>query len=64
MVDPLVRKQSDLIKRFSDIFFFTPINIPVIILRLPIHAIGQTFLNAVRKVCLKLDLIAVWGKKY
>ena len=59
MVDPLFRKQSYLIKRFSNIFFFTPIYIPIIILRLPIHAVGQAFLNAVRKVCLKLDFIAI-----
>lgn len=56
MVDASVRKEPDLIKRFSNLLLLAPVDIPIIILSLFVHAVGQTLLDAVGEVGFEFDL--------
>lgn len=58
MINSLLWKQSNFIKRFSNKLLLTPIDIPIVILSLFVHPIGQTLLDAVSEVSFKFDLVA------
>ncbi len=56
MIDSFVRKEPNFIKRFRDEFLLAPIDIPIILLGLSVHASSQCLLNTVREKSLKLYL--------
>lgn len=56
MVDALIGKEPYLIECLCDELFLAPIDVPVIIVSLPILATQQRLLNAVREEGLELYL--------
>ena len=60
MIDSFVRKQPNFIECFRDEFFFTPINIPVIIFSISIASdILESLFDGVIEVCFKFYLVSM-----
>ena len=58
MVDASLREQPDLVQRFSDKLLLAPVDVPIIVIGLPVNARGQTLLDAVGEVRLEFDFAA------
>ena len=58
MVDASFGEKPDLVQRFSDKLLLAPVDVPIIVIGLPVNACGQTLLDAVGEVRLEFDFAA------
>lgn len=56
VVDAFVRKEPDLVERFGDELLLAPVDVPIVLLGLPILPASQGLLDAVGEVGLELNL--------
>ena len=64
VVDSLIGKEPDLVKRFRDELLFAPVDVPIVVISLPILPASQGLLDAVGEVGLELNLRTMSSSTY